>query len=58
MEIKEEDIQEAIKDLLKYMKKIDEFIFDPSYRIIYSMNDMNAMDDMDDEDDCCLCTHS
>ena len=35
----EEEIQEALNLLLKMFHKMEEFISDPSYRIIRSMND-------------------
>lgn len=31
----EEEIQQVLDDTLRIFKRIDDFVFDPSYRIIY-----------------------
>ena len=35
----EEEIQEALKIMLEVLEKLEEYIFDSSYRIIYGMCD-------------------
>ncbi len=44
---KEEEIQKRVNEMLRLFKKMDEYIFSPSYRIICTLN--NYLEDEDED---------